>query len=176
MGTVFRKTFTKPIPKGADISERKGRRTARWRDRRGRLRMELVTVGKDGTDRLLIQTGPYYAKYRDGQGNVCEVATGCRDETAARRKLADLERQADLVKVGVLTPAEQQQAGHSGRPLTEHLAAYDEHLQAKGVTGVHREDTGRYLRRLAADCSFATLADLRREGLERWLAARAREG
>jgi integrase len=176
MGTVFRKTFTKPIPKGAEIIERKGQRFARWRDRKGKLRTELVTVGKDGTDRLLIETGPFYAKYRDGQGTVREVATGCRDETAARKKLSDLEREAELVKVGILTPAEQQQAGHSGKPLTEHLAAFDEHLQAKGVTEVHREDTGRYLRRLGTDCSFATLADLRRDGLERWLSTQAREG
>ena len=57
------------------------------------------------------------------------------------------------------------------RRLGEHLDAYDEHHQAKGVTKIHREDTGRYLRRLAADCAFGTLADLRREALERWLAA-----
>src|SRR5262249_49911911 len=46
----------------------------------------------------------------------------------------------------------------------------------KGVTEVHREDTGRYVQRLAAECSFATLADLRRGGLERWLAGRGKEG
>src|SRR5262249_23159807 len=61
-------------------------------------------------------------------------------------------------------------------PLSEHLGAFDEHLRAKGVTRIHREDTGRYVRRLAAECSFSTLADLQREALERWLAARAAEG
>ncbi len=44
------------------------------------------------------------------------------------------------------------------------------------MTKIHREDTGRYLRRLAADCAFGTLADLRREALERWLALRTAEG
>jgi integrase len=44
------------------------------------------------------------------------------------------------------------------------------------VTKIHREDTGRYLNRLAADCTFRTLADLRREALERWLAQRTAEG
>src|SRR5262249_46324252 len=46
----------------------------------------------------------------------------------------------------------------------------------KDVTRIHREDTGRYLSRLAGECAFRTLADLRREALERWLAGRAVEG
>jgi integrase len=44
------------------------------------------------------------------------------------------------------------------------------------VTRSHREDTGRYLKRLAKDCCFGTLADFHREALERWLAALTGEG
>ena len=44
------------------------------------------------------------------------------------------------------------------------------------MTKIHREDTGRYLHRLAADCAFGTLADLHREALERWLARRTADG
>ena len=95
---------------------------------------------------------------------------GCRDETAARQVLADLERKAEQVRSGVMTAAEAAIGDHQAAPLTEHFAAFDEHHQAKGVTKIPRADTGRYLRRLAADCTFRTLADLRREGLERWLA------
>jgi hypothetical protein len=32
----------------------------------------------------VIEAGTYTAKYRDGSGNVLEVATGCRDIDAAR--------------------------------------------------------------------------------------------
>lgn len=32
MGTVFKKTFTKPMPAGAEIFIRKGQRFARWLD------------------------------------------------------------------------------------------------------------------------------------------------
>src|SRR5262249_16746195 len=53
---------------------------------------------------------------------------------------------------------------------------FGEYHQAKGVTKIHREDTGRCLRRLADDCGFGALADLRREALELWLALRAAEG
>jgi site-specific recombinase XerC len=75
-----------------------------------------------------------------------------------------------------MTPAEITAAEHQGRPLSEHLNAYDEHLRAKNVTKTYREEIGCYLRRLAAECSFGFFADLRREALERWLAARAAEG
>lgn len=176
MGTVFKKTFTKPLPPGAEIFVRKGERFARWRDRKGKTRTAPLTGGRDGSDRVVIESPFYVAKYRDGAGSVIEHSTGCRHEDAARRVLADLERKSELVRSGVMSAAEAAVGRHRGAALGEHFDAFDEHLQAKGVTKIHREDTGRYLRRLAADCAFATLADLRREALDCWLAARTAKG
>ena len=48
------------------------------------------------------------ADHRDGGGIVRIVSTGCRDETAARQILADLERTAQLVRSNVITAAEEQ--------------------------------------------------------------------
>jgi integrase len=103
-------------------------------------------------------------------------STGCKDEQAARRVLAEWERKAELVRSGVITSGEAAVADHQGTPLAKHFEAFGEYLRAKDVTRIHREDTARYLDRLAAECPFGTLADLRREALERWLAARAKEG
>ena len=97
MASVHRKSVTKPLPKDAEISTRKGVRIAKWKDRRSKNRTALLTTGRDGSDRIVIKAGTYTAKYRDGQGIVREVATGCRDETAARQVLADLQRRAELV-------------------------------------------------------------------------------
>jgi integrase len=47
-------------------------------------------------------------------------------------------------------------------------------MEARGVVPMHRENTRRHLGRLAEDCGFARLGDLRREALERWLADEAR--
>jgi integrase len=176
MGTVFRKQTTRPLPRGAEIFTRKGERFARWKDRRGKTRTAPLTVGEDGSDRIVTESRTYTAKYRDGAGVVREEATGCRDETAARQVLADLERKAELVRSGVMTAAEAAIGDHQAAPLAEHFEAYDEHHQAKGVTKIHREDTGRYLKRLVKDCAFRTLADLRREAIERWLGRRTAEG
>lgn len=164
------------MPAGAEIFVRKGQRLARWKDSKGKTRTAPLTVGEDGSDRLLIESPYYIAKYRDGKRLVQEVSTGCRDESAARQVLADLERRAELVKAGVMSNAESAVADHSATAIAEHFAAFEKHLRAKGVTDVHREDTGRFLRRLAKECSFSTLAELSREKLEHWLALKSGEG
>src|SRR5262245_53313458 len=177
MGTVFRKTYTKPLPAGAETFVHKGERFARWKDRQGRTRKAPLTVGKkDGAERVIHESPFFVAKYRDGAGVVRVEPTGCRDETAARQVLADLERKAELVRSNVMTASEAAISNHQSVPLADHFDAFDEYHQAKGVTVIHREDTGRYLRRLGAECSFGTLTDLRREALERWLALRSAEG
>jgi hypothetical protein len=176
MGSVLKKTYTKPLPAGADSFTRKGQRFVRWKDRKGKTRTAPMTVGGDGAERIAIESSKWFAKYRDGAGVVRVVPTGCRDETAARQVLADPERKAELVRSGVMNAAEAAIGERRAAPLTKHFGAFDTHLQAKGVTRIHREDTGRYLQRLAADCSFGTLADIRRDSLTRWLATRAVEG
>jgi integrase len=176
MGTVFRKQTTRTLPTGAEIIVRKGMRHARWKDRRGKTRTAPLTTGKEGIDRIVTESPYFVAKYRDGSGVVHVEPTGCRDETAARQILADLERRAELVRSGVMTATEAAVGENRPAPIAVHLEAFDEHHRAKGVTKIHRQDTGRYLRRLAADCGFGTLADMRRESLERWLAARTPEG
>src|SRR5262245_16480323 len=98
MGTVFKKTFTKPIPAGAEPFVRNGERMARWKKRNGKTQTAPLTRGRDGTERVVIESPLYVAKYRDGTGIVRTVATGCRDETAARHRLAEFQRRAELVR------------------------------------------------------------------------------
>jgi hypothetical protein len=176
MGTVFRKTFTKPVPAGAETFSRKGERFARWKDRKSKTRTAPLTTGQDGSDRLLIESPFFVAKYRDGDGAVQTVSTGCPDETAARQVLADLERRAELVRSNVMTAAEAAIGDHQGTPFAGHLDAYMTYLDAKGACKEHRSERVRQLRRLAAECSFSVLSDLRREVLERWLNARTQAG
>jgi integrase len=176
MGTVFKKTFTKPLPAGAKIIVRKGQRLAQWQDAKGKTRTAPLTVGQDGTDRLLITTGTYIAKYWDGNNQVQETATGCRDEAAARSLLTELERRAEKVKGKILTADEANTIDHQQAPLSEHTAAFLEHQKAKGITRVQLNNTRSRLDRIAADCNFRRLADLNGTALERWLVARQEQG
>ncbi len=175
MGTVFKKTFTKPIPADAEILVRRGERFARWKAK-GKLRTAPLTAGLDGTGRLLVTAATYTAKYRDGSGIVREVATGCRDEAAARSVLTELERRAERVKSNLITGAEDAIADHLATPIAVHFAEYLTHLQAKGISAVHLADTERLANRVFADCSFARLGDVRPEPLEQWLVAKTGDG
>ncbi len=176
MGTVYRKTATKPLPAEAKLIVRKGQRLAEWLDAKERRRTAPVTTGKDGTDRVVITARTYTAKYRDGSGIVREVATGCRDETAARSVLGDLERRAEKVKGGILTADEAAAIDHQGTPLTEHVAAYVAHQTAKGLNPVRVKNSQNRLARLGSECGFRALRDLSAASLERWLVARQAEG
>jgi hypothetical protein len=48
LGTVFKKTFTKPLPAGAEVFTRQGQQFAKWKDIKGQTRKALVTVPAEG--------------------------------------------------------------------------------------------------------------------------------
>ena len=173
MGTIFKKTFTKPVPLGAEIFERKGARFARWVDSKGKKRTALLTTGNDGTDRIAIESGTYTAKYRNGSGHVLEVATGCRDADAARAVLGDLERRSELIKAGVITAAEDSIADHQPTPLATHIADYMTYLRGRETSAVRMAGMEAQFRRVNAECEFKLLADLSEAKFTAWLLEQA---
>ncbi len=173
MGTVYKATFTKPLPTGAKIIVRTGRQLAEWQDAKGKRRTAPLTAAGD---RIAVKAGTYTAKYRDGSGVVRKITTGCRDKTAAESVLADLERRAEKVKGGILTADEAAAIDQQDRPLAEHVAAFLNHQTAKGISRVQLNNTRSRLDRIAAECGFCRLADMNGTALERWLTARQDEG
>jgi integrase len=176
MGSVFKKAVTRPLPPGAEFITRQGVRLARWRVSKGKLRTAPLTTGRDGSERLRDESNTYFARYRDGNGIVVEVPTGCRDESAARQVLADLERRAERVRAGLLSPAEARTAEHLATPIGWHVDAFVASLEAGGATPKHVSETRRILRHVLEGCEFRTLADLERSAVEHWLNRRRSEG
>lgn len=176
MGMIFRKQYTMPIPSGAEITGRNGQRVARWRLRNGQLRSAEVVDGSDGRVRVRGKTRHYMARYRDGNGDAIEVPTGCKDEVAARAVLTRLERQAELVRSGILTPAQVDAAGHANLPLSRHLDAYVRHLQAKGCDLRRIAMVRRRLERVARDCRFSKLNKMSAGSIDQWLVQQADAG
>ena len=174
MGTVFKKTTTRPVPAGAEFAEKDGKRVARWRVR-GKLRTALLTIGADGGPRIATRAATYMAKYRDHAGAVVERATGCRDEQTARQMLAKWEREVEQIKAGTLDAKHLDSARRSAESIRTHLDAYEQSLIAAETSPVYRANLRRAVLRVAAECDFATLADLSREAVERWLAERVAE-
>ena len=170
MGSVYKKTATKPLPAGAELFTKHGERFARWKPSNSKTRIAPVIKGQDGTNRIVVVSATYIAKFRDGSGLVCEVSTGCRDEDAARSVLGKLERRAELVKGEVISTAEAATADHQRTPLADHFAVYHEHRTAKGLNAVRIANTKSRLALLAAECGFSRLAELSADALTRWLA------
>ncbi len=173
MGTVYRKTATKPLPSGAKLIVRKGERLAEWADAKKKRRTAPVTIGQDGTDRIVITARTFTAKYRNGKGHVVEVATGCRDETAARAVLNDLEKRADKVRSGLRTGAEDSAVDHLGAKIAEHFHAFLDYLTLKGTCSRPKE-TRAQLQAVADACGWRTLAKVDAEPFQRWLLEQAR--
>ena len=174
MSRVYKPLVYKPLPAGAELFMRRGQRFAKWTDKRGRTRTGVVAVPKRGkhagTPRLVVESSRYIAQYRNAEG-VQTVSTGCRDESAARGVLRELERRAELVKGNLLTAAEARTGDFQAAPLAEHFAAFETYLSTRASSAMHRTNVMSRLRRLAAECGFAKLADLDRGKLEAWLAA-----
>lgn len=78
MGSVKRQTYTRAVPTGAVIDGLQVRWTVGGKRHSG----ELIT--KEGKQVVRTKTETYYAKFRDADGLVQTVSTGCRDREAAR--------------------------------------------------------------------------------------------
>jgi uncharacterized protein YfcZ (UPF0381/DUF406 family) len=128
-----------------------------------------VITGKDGTERIRDESSTYVARYRDGNDQVVEVSTGCRDKSAAENVLADLKKKAERVRSGLLTPAEARTAEHLTTPITEHAEAYTTHHEAVGTSPKHRYETRRRLDQVVSKCGSRTLSELQSGTVETWL-------
>jgi integrase len=175
MGSIFRKTAVRDVPAGARVvTNPDGSDVATWVPR-GSRRPITVPVVTLGTGRRVVEvpTGCYYAKYRDHDRVVRTVSTRCRDESSARQVLARLEKNTERVTIGVATAAELKTADHAAAPVEKHIGDYIATLTGSAS---HRENTERYLKRLAKDLGWQRLTDVRRDDLELWLAGQARQG
>jgi len=100
---IFKKTITRPLPANAELFDHEVTgfkvRFASWRDRAGKTQNAQTTVSKGGTIRIRLKTSTRTAKYRDGEGVVREVMTGCFNLQDARSKLAESTRTAELARI-----------------------------------------------------------------------------
>ncbi len=176
MASVFKKRYTKPLPEDADIVQHGSRAMAQWVDGRGRQQSAEIITSPSGEARIRRQSSTYYAKYREANGKLTERATGCRDKVAAMSIATELERQTELVKAGVLSPAERDSSAHQRVELPVHIDGFVDEQTAKGVSEARVKFTRQRLLDVSKDCRFGYLRDLSAAELERWLLGRKAEG
>ena len=97
MGSVFRKTSVREVPAGHKITKgRDGKITAKWTPRgASRSITAAVVTLDDGRQVVHVETGCFYAQYRDADGFTRTVSTRCKERANAEHFLADLERQVE---------------------------------------------------------------------------------
>ena len=177
MGSVYRPTYTKPLPHGAEIVMRAGKPVARWVDAAGKKRHAPATGPGAKRPGIVVEASTFVAKFRDADGRERRVPTGCRTKDGARACLAELEAKVEKVRAGILTKAEAEVSEHAETPVPEAIDAYLRSLALKrgrgakkAVSPTHVSNVGRALRLAVEECGFVRLRDLSREPVEAWVA------
>ena len=68
MASIRKKTFTKPLPANAEVVVVKGETFAKVKPLKGRAVTYPVTIGKEGSQRIVVTSATFVAKFRDGSG------------------------------------------------------------------------------------------------------------
>jgi integrase len=134
-----------------------------------------VKKGTPGARKVKQKSSKWYGQYVDASNRRRRVPLST-DKVAARHLLAALEREAELVRRGVMSKVEASVGKHQATPLNQHFRDYIVYLEAKGTCEEHRSERERQLRRIAKECAFSWLADLDRTVLENWLICQVRAG
>ena len=166
MASIFKKMFTRDLPAGAKIVERNGKKVAQWKSD-GRLQSAELT--KSGT-RIKVRSSTWTAKYRDGDGIVQEVSTGCVDKVAAMAVLNDYVAMAQRVKAKIITSDQAKISAYADTPLPEHITAYVDHLKTRDVHPDRVKTSEKRLKEIATACSWRYVRDLNSDQLYAWLA------
>lgn len=171
MANLYKKTYPVPMPTGAEVIQRRGKPLLRWTDKRGNTKTSPLA---DDGKRMMYVSDVWYARYKDVTGRERRVSTGCRDEQAARKKLADIIAEQEKLRVGFITPEELDTAEQGKRPIAEHVAEYLNYLKTKRVRGRkvsahYRRNVDGRLRRIIADGRLNKLADITASAINHWL-------
>ena len=170
MATIYREKYRRPIPENAEIGMLRGKKVARWTDSGGRT--VVGEVEEDGK-RVIFQYENWFVRFRDADGIMRRVTTGCRDEQAAQQVLANIMSEVEKIKSGILSRDEAHVSVHSDAPLAQHVSDYLTHMRACERCEDHIRNTGQAIARVTNDCEFGRLRDLQRVKAERWLLKQA---
>jgi hypothetical protein len=175
MATLYKKQTTRPMPAGAQIIIRKVKgesiRFAQWLSRADRSGKQKTRTAEltDAGDRIKTEASTWTAKYRDGEGKVCEVATGCTDKGAAAAVLAGLTKRSEHFRAKILSPEQDRIADHAGIAIGKHVEAFLAYQRQKGTSPNRVDGYQKKLYESAKACKFRTLCDLSVDRLEKWL-------
>lgn len=124
-----------------------------------------VSSSTPGARKIKEKSTKWYGQFVDAEGLRKRVPL-CTDKVAARQMLAELERQSERGRVGLIDPSLEQKKA----PIEDHTTAYATYLRNRGVSHKHHSETLRRLKTVLEACKVRTLLDVRLESVEQFLA------
>lgn len=136
-------------------------------------RQAYTTEDPETGKRTKHRSKKWYGQYRDADGVVQRVPLST-DKSAAQSMLSDLVRRVERQRGGLIDAA----ADRLAEPISEHLAEYKRHLEAKGRAEFHISETARLITKVTEECRLRVLKDLQADGerIEEHLANRLAAG
>ena len=166
MASIRKATYTKPIPADAKIVEKAGKQFARFKHKGRTIDAPLTKNGK----KCSVETGEWYVRYKDADGN-WQRRKGYTDKALTDELRLKIETEVAQEMDATANPIK----AHKYRPLSEHIAAFRKHLEAKNNTPDHVGMVTRNVRAIIEGCGFKKVADISAAEVSEWL-ARARHG
>lgn len=168
MASVFKPTYTRPIPKNSTPATLKGSPAVKFTDKRGKQHTRRLTA--DGKKMVCEQTR-WWMRYNLPDGTE-KRAKGFSDKAATEQEAAKRERNAQGVASGLLQIDPEQLA----KPLLEHFEDYVEDMERLGRTKGSIEQVVRHTNRIIKECGFQTLSNIKPGPVTMWLKAYKSEG
>ena len=175
--SVFKPTYSYPIPDGASIHKTKDKKYINLKDHNNRTIKAFLT--KDESACLKPQRN-FAGRYSDYHGKRRTI-TLCQEKEASQAALNELVKYIELLRAGRSIPplnevspivrdriqdalrdsGQETRGDQLGRkPLKQLFDLYIEDLQASGTTQEHRTEVKRCLKVIASDCDFQYLKDI----------------
>ncbi len=106
-------------------------------------------VKLDNGKKVVRQSLKYYTRLTDADG-IKRTIPLFRDKTASQQRAAQLQKEIELAKAGVVDRYKE----HRKRPLTEHLEDFHQALLAKGDTADYAKTVLTRVKRVFDECKF----------------------
>ena len=101
------------------------------------------------------QSQKYYTRLTDADG-IKRTIPLFRDKTASQQRAAQLEKEIELARAGVVDRYKK----HRKRPLAEHLEDFEQSLLAKGGTAKNAKQVKSRVKRILNECNFTFWNDI----------------
>ena len=133
---------------------------------RGKKRTGKLSV----TGRVSVQVDTWTAKFTDETGTVRRIPTKETNRKVAEQILAQYEKEVARIKTGVITREELEKSQVKHTPLDGLLEQFRTKMVAEGNTVKHITGALHKITSLLSECEIDSLAKIRREPVERWIA------